>query len=50
MKTNLKFLLDLSNVKLVMLNSCGQNVFYTKNSPSPYKKDLTKITFLLNNR
>lgn len=50
MKSNLKFLLALGNTKLVMLNTCGQNVFYSKNSTSHLKKDLTKITNLLQTR
>lgn len=51
MKSNLKFLLALGNTKLIMLNTCGQNIFYSKNAPhSPFKKNLSKITGLLQSR
>lgn len=50
MKSNLKFFLALGNAKLIMLNSSGRNIFYSKNARAPFKKDLAKIAYLLQNR
>ena len=50
MKSNLKFFLALSNAKLIMLNSSGENSFYFRNSCPLFKKDLSKIVGLLRTR
>lgn len=47
MKSNLKFFLALGSAKLIMLNSSGENYFYSRNSCPPFKKDLSKIVDLL---
>ncbi|MBQ4493526.1 MAG: hypothetical protein II972_02860 [Elusimicrobiaceae bacterium] len=50
MKSNLKFLLTLSGVKLVMLNNGEQNICYFRQNESGLTKDLSKIATLLQSR